>query len=485
MQSSRISEAQLARMLEGWCTDSSDPLHRQLTVALTELISSGELPPGSILPSERGLAIALAVSRGTLVTAYNTLRSLGLVDSRQGSGTRVRGIAQSHKRAPTARMSTFTATLGDSAIDLSSGVLPGHDWMADVIGSVSPEDLRPWVLGHGYQPAGLPELREALALRCTRDGLPSESDQIVVTSGSQHALHLIATMLLAPGDEVFVEDPTYRGALEVFRGRGARLRAIPHRDDGLDIDVFLRLLRSRKPQLVYLMPAVHSPTGGTLRPLAAKAIAEAIAETGTTLVEDLSTMNTLFTGTPPTPLAALIPEADVLSVGSLSKLFWGGLRIGWIRAAPDTIRTLVSYRSATDLSSPIPSQLAACRLLDYVPRARRTRASELRAAYQWIADLLDEHLPEWEWVVPDGGGSLWVRLPGSNSLAVAERARRHGVLVTPGPAFSASDGQADRLRLSYAAGPDTVRAGVELLAALWRRRRLGGVDVGASFAMDD
>ena len=472
VENSRIGEAQLARMLDGWCTDVADSLHRQLTIALTELISSGELPPGSILPSERSLAAALAVSRGTLATAYTTLRSLGLLDSRQGSGTRVRGAAQSTMSAPTARMSTFTVEPSNYLADLSSGALPGQDWVAEVIGSVSPEDLRPWVHGHGYHPAGLSELRSALASRCTKDGLPTDPEQLIVTSGSQHALQLIATMLLAPGDEVVVEDPTYRGALEVFRGRGARLRAIPHREDGLDVELLIRVLRSRRPRLVYLMPTVHSPTGRRLRPIAAKAIAETIAHLDTVVIEDLSTMDTLFTDCPPTPLAALAPDAAVLSVGSLSKLFWAGLRIGWIRGNEDAVRKLISYRLATDLSSSVPSQLAAQRLLGYVPFARRTRARELRSAYLWATELLADQLPEWDWIVPDGGGSLWVRLPNANAVAIAEVARRHGVLLTPGPAFSATDGQSDRLRLSYAPGPDIVRSGVEQLAMLWRRRRL-------------
>lgn len=471
MDNVRIGEAALVRLLEGWCTDSRESLHRQLAAALTALISTGELPPGTVLPSERSLATALAVSRGTLVTAYTTLRSLGLVDSRQGSGTRVRGTAQPGISLRSARMVSFTAQVGEQEIDLSSGALPGQDWVADVIGAVTPDEVRPWVQGHGYHPAGLPSLRTALAKQCTADGLPSQPEQILVTSGSQQALQLIATTLIAPGDEVFVEDPTYRGALEAFRDRGARLRTIPLREDGVDVGLLVRLLRSRRPRLLYLLPAVHNPVGTTLRPAAAKAIAEAVADTGTTLLEDLSTVDTLFSGPPPTPMASLVPDASVLTIGSLSKLFWGGMRIGWIRSTTDAVRQLVSHRSSADLGSSVPSQLAAQRLLHYVPRARRNRARELRAGYLWIAEMVEEHLPDWTWVVPDGGASLWVRLPEGNAVALAESARRSGVLVTPGPVFSAIDGQADRLRLSYAVGPDTVSAGMERLSKVWRSRR--------------
>ncbi|AHI00321.1 PLP-dependent aminotransferase family protein [Kutzneria albida] len=472
MDNSRIGEAALVRLLEGWCTDSRESLHRQLAAALTALISSGELPPGTVLPSERSLATALAVSRGTLVTAYTTLRSLGLVDSRQGSGTRVRGVPQPGVAVPSARLVSFTAKVGQQQVDLSSGALPGQDWVADVVGSVGPDELRSWVRGHGYHPAGLPPLREALARQCTADGLPTQPEQVLVTSGSQQALQLVAGALIAPGDEVLVEDPTYRGALEAFRDRGARLRTIPLREDGLDAEVLVRLLRSRRPRLLYLLPAVHNPVGVTLRPAAAKAVAEAVADTGTTLLEDLSTVDTLFSGPPPTPMASLVPEAPVLTIGSLSKLFWGGIRIGWVRSTAQAVRQLVSHRSSADLGSSVPSQLAALRLLDYVPRARRVRARELRTGYLWITELLAAHLPDWSWVVPDGGASLWVRLPGGNAVALAESARRGGVLITPGPAFSAIDGQTDRVRLSYAVGPDTVRAGVERLAVVWRRRRL-------------
>jgi DNA-binding transcriptional MocR family regulator len=268
-----------------------------------------------------------------------------------------------------------------------------------------------------------------------------------------------------------VEDPTNWGALDAFRDRGARLRTIPLREDGVDADVLVRLLRSRRPRLLYLVPAVHNPVGVNLRPAVAKVIAGAVAETGTTLVEDLSCVDTLFAGPPPPSMACLAPDAPVLSIGSLSKLFWGGLRVGWIRSTVDFVKQLVTYRSSADMGSSVPSQLAALRLLDYVPRARRARASQLRAGYEWTAELLATHLPDWTWVEPDGGASLWVRLPDGNALAVAEAARRGGVLVTPGSVFSAADGQLDRVRVSFAGGPDTVLEGVQRLASVWRGRR--------------
>ena len=467
----RIGEAALARLLDGWCTDSRESLHRQLAAALTALISSGELPPGTLLPSERALASTLAVSRGTLVTAYTTLRSLGLLDSRQGSGTRVRGAAQPRLAVSATRITPLTTAADAGLADLSSAALPGQDWVADVIGAVSPDDLRRWVRGPGYHPAGLPALRAALARHCTEDGLVSEPEQLLVTSGSQQALQLIATALIAPGDEVLVEDPTNWGALDAFRDRGARLRTIPLRDDGVDVDVLVRLLRSRRPRLLYLVPAVHNPVGVSIRPAVAKVIAAAVAETGTTLVEDLSTMDTLFAGTPPPSMASLAPDAPVLTIGSLSRLFWGGIRVGWIRSTVDFVRKLVTYRSSADMGSSVPSQLAALRLLDYVPMARRSRASQLRAGYEWTADLLAAHLPDWSWVEPEGGPSLWVRLPEGNALAVAEAARRGGVLVAPGSIFSATDGQLDRVRVSFAGGPDTVLEGVQRLAVVWRARR--------------
>jgi DNA-binding transcriptional MocR family regulator len=467
----RIGEAALARLLDGWCTDARESLHRQLAAALTALISSGELPPGTLLPSERALASTLAVSRGTLVTAYTTLRSLGLLDSRQGSGTRVRGVSQPRLPGSATRLNPLSGPADSAVADLSSAALPGQDWVADVVGAVNPDDLRHWVRGHGYHPAGLPALRAAIARHCTEDGLVSEADQVLVTSGSQQALQLIATAMLAPGDEVLVEDPTNWGALDAFRDRGARLRTIPLREDGVDADVLVRLLRSRRPRLLYLVPAVHNPVGVNLRPAVAKVIAGAVAETGTTLVEDLSCVDTLFAGPPPPSMACLAPDAPVLSIGSLSKLFWGGLRVGWIRSTVDFVKQLVTYRSSADMGSSVPSQLAALRLLDYVPRARRARASQLRAGYEWTAELLATHLPDWTWVEPDGGASLWVRLPDGNALAVAEAARRGGVLVTPGSVFSAADGQLDRVRVSFAGGPDTVLEGVQRLASVWRGRR--------------
>jgi DNA-binding transcriptional MocR family regulator len=465
----RISEAQLARLLEGWCADSRESLHRQLAAALAALIGTGDLPAGALLPSERALARALAVSRGTLVSAYIALRGEGLLDSRQGSGTRVRGGRSSGAATPAARPST-----PEPPADLSVSAPPGLDWVADVIASVTAEDLRPWVSGHGHHPAGIPPLRESLAKLFGDEGLPTEVEQIVVTGGARHGLHLVAGALLAPGDEVVVEDPTHRGALEVFRDRGVRLRTAPHREDGVDVEALLRLIRGHRPRLVYLLPALHDPVGVQLCSSAGRAIVDAAAEAGTTLVEDRSTADTLFASPPPAPLAALRPDAPVLTVGSLAQLFWGGLRVGWVRGAVDAVRRLVGHRGTVDLAGSVPGQLAARRLLTHLPRARYGRATALRAAHERITGLLAGHLPEWGWVTPVGGGSLWVRLPaGQDAVALAEAARRDGVLVTPGPTFSATDGQRDRLRLSFAVDEPTARIGVERLAAAWRRRPRG------------
>ncbi|MBP2476952.1 DNA-binding transcriptional MocR family regulator [Crossiella equi] len=481
-----ISVTRLAGLLQGW-TEDTGPLHHRLAGAVRQLVETGELPEGTTLPAERAMAVALAVSRSTVVAAYDNLRSEGWLASRRGSGTWVRRPGIDYP-APEARPGLLGRRSGavpasltgahlpnpPDIVDMSTGALPGLPMVAEIAAQLGAEDYRRLLDHHGYFTGGLPALREALVAQLAERGVPSVAEDLIVTSGSQQAVDTLAQGLLQPGDEVVLEEPTYRGALEAFRARGAKVLSVPVRTGrrgpgGVDIEVLERLLDSRRPRLLYLLPTAHNPTGATLGLADRLRVVRAAAACGVAVVDDGSTVDTSLSWPPPAPLAAVAAEhgvpATVFSVGSLSKLFWGGLRVGWVHGPSELIARLSRVKNAADLGSSVPGQLLGLKLLPHSATARAQRVAQLTTGLHAAESAAREFLPGWEFARPLGGAALWLRAPGVDAVALAAKASRHGVLVVPGPAYSAAEGLREYLRVGYATSPDRVREGFRRLAS--------------------
>jgi DNA-binding transcriptional MocR family regulator len=316
-------------------------------------------------------------------------------------------------------------------------------------------------------PGGLPELRASVATYYADLGMSTSADDVLVTSGAQQALRLVATALLEPGEFVLVEEPTFRGAIEVLRAAGARLVPVPTSQVGVDVNALAALTRKIRPALVVLQSGAHNPTGAMLDDSRRAAIARLSVHTGVTVVDDAAVSDALIDGPRPMPLAAF--GGNVVTIGSASKSFWGGLRVGWVRAAPAVVRQLASVKGAEDLGTSLVAQLLTIRLLRRIDEARAERAKALESARDALLAELTEQLPQWKATRPAGGASLWVRLPTATATSFAERAERAGVAVLAGPTFSCRDQLDDHLRISYAAPVDRVLEGVSRLAATWRR----------------
>lgn len=445
----RIPPTRLSRLLTGWSRGGPGALPQLLADALRELAQRGDVAPGTVLPSQRALATALGVSRSTVTAAYGLLEAGGWLESRQGSGSRLRGSGGVGGPATEGRLASFGAR--DEGIDLSSGALDGLPEVAAAAGSLTARDLTAALADDGYLPYGLPELREAIAEYHRSAGLPTSPEQILVTAGSQQAVWLITQGLVEPGDTVIVEDPTYRGALEALRARGARLVPLPEDTAHGDAAALARLAGHIRPRLVYLQPSVHNPTGRGMDEPTRRAWASVLTERGLYTVEDNAYAElSLGDDEAPVSLAGRLPSAGTATVGTLSKLFWGGLRLGWIRASATVVRRLADIKKSVDLSCPVIEQMLAVRLLRELPEARARRRSRLRERLAETERLLRAHRTGWRWERPAGGSALWVEMPGTDAEATAQLARRAGVLVVPGPAFSAVDGFRHHLRLPFA-----------------------------------
>jgi DNA-binding transcriptional MocR family regulator len=438
----RIAAATLSRLLDGWATTHDDTLYLRLAEAMTDLIRSNTLPDGTILPSQRSLAEALGVARGTVTRVYETLAADELIEARQGTGSRIRSRGAAGSPAADARLITYSGHHG-TEIDLTSGALPGLPDVTAAFRRLDPSRLAAEVATDGYHPKGMQVLREAVADRYTRGGLATNPAQVLITSGAQHAVWLIAHALVSRGDEVIVEEPTYRGALEAFRHAGAQLVSVPVRDNGLDLDFLRRRLEHRPPRLLYCQPGLHNPTGVALSRARHRQLAELVERFGVTVVDDTS-----FAELALDVEAGILPLSGALLVGTASKLFWGGLRVGWIRTTPELVERLVALRRAADLATPVADQLVTADLLAHAEEARATRAKDLRTRLAETEALLTERRPEWSWQKPAGGTGLWIDT-GTNAVTLVEHARRQGVRLVAGPAFSAFNGFSQHVRLPY------------------------------------
>ncbi|MEU2349844.1 PLP-dependent aminotransferase family protein [Modestobacter sp. NPDC049651] len=459
----RLDAAALARLLGRW-TRPDTTLPTALATAIGDLLASGVLADGTRLPSQRTLAQALGTARVTVTDAYERLRAGGQLVARPGSGARLvapRSVLGSGVRTD-GRLSSFTGH-DAGGVDLSSGALPGLPFIAEAAARLDLAELRAELDRDGYHPAGLPRLRAAVAAQFDRDGLPTDAEQVLVTSGSQQALWLLAQVLVGPGDGVVVEEPTYRGALEVFRARGATLTSVPVRPDGPDLDLLAHALR-RRPRVLYCQPVAHNPTGSSIGAGVRRALADLLAaHEDVVVVEDASSADLVLDDRGVRPfLATATPPDRTIVVGTASKLLWGGLRVGWVRAPHPVIARLIALRRAVDLGSAVIEQMLAADLLAGTDRARAERSSALRARLASTEDLLHELRPDWRWGRPAGGTALWVDT-GGDAVALAERARRRGTSVVPGPAFSAHGGFGSHLRLPLWHPPEVLRQALEVL----------------------
>jgi DNA-binding transcriptional MocR family regulator len=475
------SRLEIVPLLDGWSSGTGS-LQARLAGAIRTAAGRGLLPGGSRLPPERTLAEALEVSRTTVVLAYKRLRDEGLVESRQGSGTWIRrrtGLAPSRpggERDRSFLVDTVTRAAAEEpagTIGFLGACLPGTGVALEDAWREATVDVAEMASGTGYSPQGWPALRGAIAARLERRGLPTSPDEILVTNGAQQAIDLVGRLIVGRGDAVVVEDPTYAGAIDALTLAGARLLGVPVSSSGVDIEALRRMVRVERPALAYLVPSFHNPTGGVMPEAARREVAELADASGALVVEDESLADLGFGPEPPPPIAAFSRRAAVLTVGSLSKLYWGGLRVGWVRGPRPLVARLTRAKVAADLSGSPVSQALAVRLMqregEVVPRRRR----ELREGYERLAGLLRATLPDWSWVEPQGGLTLWVRLPSASAEELARVAPAHGVVVVPGSVHSAAGAFGDRLRLPYVLDADRLSEGVTRLARAWRDCRRG------------
>jgi len=447
----------------------SGPRYLALSSGLAALLLDGRMAPGARLPSERDLANALRLSRATVTAAYDQLASEGMLSRRRGSGSYLTLPAAARVTGPGARMAR--ERLDSGTIDLSTASLPALPGRVEAALASVTADLSRLARHNGYEPYGLGELRAQIAARYTQRGAATTADDILITNGAQHGFDLVLRLMVSPGDRVLTELPTYPGALEAIKAHSARAVAVPFADDdSWDTTTIRNALLQTAPRLAFVIPDFHNPTGALIGSPQRELLLSAARRAGTTVVVDESFIDLdlrpeYASTTAPTAMASL--DGTVISIGSLSKPIWGGLRIGWIRADSEQIQQLAIVRARADMGGAIIDQLLAQVLLVDLDASIAQRRAELRIKRDALLDALAVELPQWRPTIPAGGLSTWVRLDAPAATPLTHLLEQRGVLITPGSRF-AIDGTLERfLRIPFALPVPDLQTAVHRIAETW------------------
>jgi len=215
-------------------------------------------------------------------------------------------------------------------------------------------------------------------------------------------------------------------------------------------------------------PTCNNPTGAVLSSGRRRSLARLAEDFDGWLIEDETLAPLLYDDEVPHAIASLTDAENVITIGSMSKLFWAGLRVGWVRGPEPFVNRLARLKVMADLGSSLPGQLIASRLLLDARGVQERRRKQLRERLAELTKLLGELLPSWELWSPAGGPFAWVKLPAGDADRLAQIANRHGVRIMPGSTLSVDGSHADRIRLPLAPGAETLAVGLHRVAEAWK-----------------
>lgn len=479
------------------------PLYRQIKERILSRIEDGTLRPSDRLPATRDLARALGVNRNTVVKAYEELEVEGKVRSGVGQGTFVaeyaRGVpkpppAESvppadfeglwsqasrwHEGPESSRLFFQVSHLHEAGVTALSSSLPDktlfpmrefrncayyalQKYGADLLDLGSSQGFVPFL---DYLPKYL-----------LRHGMDVRPADLIVTSGIQQGIDLVSRALVNAGDTVLTEEFTYPWALTVFRSLGADVAGIPIDHHGMKVEVLEQVLASRKPKLIYTIPTFHNPTGTTLSLERRRRLLELAAAHKVPILEDHYANDLRLDGPELLPLAALDRRGWVIAVGSLSKVLFHGLRVGWISTPVEPLRRrLISLKQTADLQTSYLVQgiILEFMLRGYLEKYLKRRLAQLRSRREAVRRALADYMPEsaW-WYEVDGGVCYWLNLPAPvRADEVLIESRKRGVVFAPKHLFAVNPSANDALRVGFTDLPEEqARNGIRIIGQVVRK----------------
>jgi GntR family transcriptional regulator/MocR family aminotransferase len=477
--------------------DKTQPLYQQIAAFLRQRILSGSLAPGNRLPAARRLAADLGVNRITVESAYDELQADGLVTARQGSGTYVLAppplppLPQADPGAPwplwQQEVQGRAAPLKRPAPDelLRAAAHPQPLNFAGGVGDASlfpVDDLRRAIqtvlrrdgvaaLEYGER-RGYGPLRGTIAQVLASQGLALSRENILVTAGSQQALALVVQTLLKPGEAIVVENPTYAGALDLFRLYGLRIVGLPVDEDGMQVEKLEKLLQQHHPRLIYTIPNFHNPTGACLSLPRRRQLVALADRYNVPILEDDYVGDLRYDGRPLPALKALDSGGRVIYASTFSKVLLPGLRVGFLAAEGPVYDCLVESKRVHDLTT---SNLYQRALEAYVTVGRyQAHLNRSCLAYRKRRDAMQAALAgrlpgRVSYLLPQGGLFLWLRIDGVaeafSTDGLLPLACQHGVAFAPGSSFYPQGCDGSRyLRLNFTLyPPETIFEGIRRL----------------------
>ena len=462
---------------------SNIPLYQQIRNHFREGILSGSLAPETRLPASRQLAHDLGVNRITVETAYSDLEADGLIYSRVGSGTYVLHSPTLPTRPKDKRETNWpfwqhNVQIGDISsshvefdelseaelhprqIRFSGGSSAPHLFPADEFRKVLQTVMRrdgmaalDYGESNGYAP-----LRATIAHVLASQGLQAQPENILITTGSQQALSLASQILLKAGDTILVENPTYGGALDLFRALNYSVVGIPMDKQGMQVEILEKLLQQYHPKLIYTIPNFHNPTGTCLSSSRRRELLVLADRYNIPILEDDFVGDLRYDGRTQPSLKALDPGGRVLYASTFSKMLMPGLRVGFLLIEGPIYKSLVNFKRVNDLAT---STLIQRALEAYVTVGRyqahlRKSCQIFRKRRDAMVSAIKKYLPaDVQFDMPQGGLFIWLKLPGNlSSENLLPLACKEGVDFVPGSRFFPDSSQGRNwMRLNFVIQP--------------------------------
>ncbi len=436
----------------------NSPLYQQLAEGISALITEGSLSANQKLPPIRKLAEQMGVNTVTIVTAYKYLEQKQLVYSRRGSGTFVSPLPVEHISEPVANRNLHSfesGLLAENAINFTSTSLPHEMFPVDAFKRAFDAVLERekggafrYMDSMGYEP-----LRQQLCSYLKEHGIQTSAESVQIISGAQQGIDIIAKAMLRYGDIVFVEKPTFYGAVGAFLSRGAKLIEIPLEQDGMDLAILEDYLKLYHPRFLYMMAYFQTPTGISYSMEKKRRLLELAEAYDTYIIEEDDFYDFHYGKEPLVPLKALDYKNRVIYIKSFSKILMPGLRMGLLVLPKKIQQVVMEAKYTTDISTSGFLQRAMAYYLE--ENGWEKHAAETRrygsGKYRKMLSMIRRYLPQVSYIQPDGGVSLWLKLPeGISAEQFCNRMLEKNVMLIPGSQYDIHGTEDTHIRLSFA-----------------------------------
>lgn len=460
----------IQEILGNW-RSGNGPLAAQLGEAIEDAVERGELLEGWVLPSERALAAAFGISRSTVVRCMELLTERGTVKRSQGAGTFIATPPGSPISAPVPKSLWARHQLGaDTSPGIVAAVFPSAADLPQEALQLRAEDFAESSSsfhgdGSGYHIAGLTSTREAVAGLLTSNGLPSTPDSVIVTTGATQALSIIFELLLRPRDVVVVESPGYPTTLRLLSRIGVQILSVKSGATGTDAVALARLAVNARAKMVVLMSTCNAATGTSIAD-SARPILTDLATRGIVIVDDLALAD-YHPGPAVRSLALINDHRNIVTVGSFNKIYWGGLRVGWLRVHQSLVESAARTKAKSDSGCSIPSQVLVMKLIEHHNTIVGKRRDQVERQALIVSRFIAEHLPEWQIESIPHGPAVWIRLPLRDTADFVAQSSRNFVPIGYGGIYR-SDGRASpHIRLTLTSPEAVLAKGLDDLAQSW------------------